>query len=1027
MNASGTYSLQDTLVDTIKNDTGLTVGTVYFYKLAAVNRIGESGLSAPVFDTTIPPAPTSLLAVAQSSSKIQTTWQKQSCATSYNIYRSTSLEGVYAITGTATDSIFTDTGITAGARLFYKVTARNGAGESDASLPASATTTPSTPSTPVVTPLTSTTVSIAWQSAGGATSYKVYRSTTSTSQFSLVYTLTDTATVDTGLSASLAYYYKVSSVNASGEGSQSSAGNTVTYCSVPTGANAVGQSTTSILISWPATTGAASYKLYQSTTSGGTFAVVGTPTSTTFTDQSLSAGTTYYYKVSAVNGAGETPLSAEVNGATYCATTTVTVAAISSDSLNVTWSAVAGATSYKVYRSTTSTGTYTQVGSPAATSYRDGGLTAGSTYYYKVSSVNASGEGSQSSAGNTVTYCSVPTGANAVGQSTTSILISWPATTGAASYKLYQSTTSGGTFAVVGTPTSTTFTDQSLSAGTTYYYKVSTVNGAGETPLSAEVNGATYCATTTVSVAAISSDSLNVTWSAVAGATSYKAYRSTTSTGTYTQVASPAATSYRDGGLSAGTTYYYKISAVNASGIASQSSAGNAATYCAAPATVTTTAQSSSSIAVAWTASSGATSYSIYRSGSASGTYTNIGSTSASPYTDGGLTAHSTYYYKVSAGNAAGESSLSSYAVETVPNYIAQSAFSSNLTLLKSASPYTISEPVTMAAGVRLTIEAGVEVRFAQNTSLITSGEIIAIGTKLDPILFTSALASRAIGDYRGIKINNDATQTVYAADSTYQSGTTFRYCNFQYGGGLYSDNRAVDVRYCSFSQCAGYPYVPYSETAALYVETHSNLSIVFGCTFNNNRGRSITMRGDATGLIDSCIFLNTPSLFQNGGCIVRNSHFESMTGNPIWANDGGGIVSGCTFLNNSTAISAYSCGIAFRKCLFKNMANGAIDQGCCSGGAKELTDCSFYNVGAIAIIGPGPFTRNNFVNDATQYVVKIIGITDADATNNYWGGLDSTAIAGRVIDYYDGYDVTKGKVTFMPMSNAPSLTAPLY
>jgi hypothetical protein len=59
---------------------------------------------------------------------------------------------------------------------------------------------------------------------------------------------------------------------------------------------------------------------------------------------------------------------------------------------------------------------------------------------------------------------------------------------------------------------------------------------------------------------------VSLSWTASAGATGYNVERSTTTGGPYTKVASPTATSYVDTGVTAGTTYYYVVAAVNASG-----------------------------------------------------------------------------------------------------------------------------------------------------------------------------------------------------------------------------------------------------------------------------------------------------------------------------------------------------------------------------------------------------------------------------------------------------------------------------
>ena len=86
----------------------------------------------------------------------------------------------------------------------------------------------------------------------------------------------------------------------------------------------------------------------------------------------------------------------------------VSASAASSSSITVSWSSVTGATGYKVYRSTSSSGTYSSVGDVPTTSYTNTGLTAGTTYYYKVSAYNSAGESAQSS------YASATPSSNAV-------------------------------------------------------------------------------------------------------------------------------------------------------------------------------------------------------------------------------------------------------------------------------------------------------------------------------------------------------------------------------------------------------------------------------------------------------------------------------------------------------------------------------------------------------------------------------------------------------------------------------------
>ena len=230
-------------------------------------------------------------------------------------------------------------------------------------------------------------------------------------------------------------------------------------------------------ISWSKVDGAVKYQVYRST-DGKKYSLLATTTGTSITNTKAKIGTTYYYKVKAVNASGA--MSAYSNTKSIkCrpAAPTVTISR-SGGKAKLSWKAVSGATKYWVYRSTDGK-KYTRVISTTKLSYTDSKSKSGTKYYYKVMAVAVVNETNVGSACSAVKSI-ITTLAKPTVKITTSNgkpKLSWSKVTGADKYYVYRST-DGKTFKHFATTTKLSYTNTSAKKGTKYYYKVKAICSA---------------------------------------------------------------------------------------------------------------------------------------------------------------------------------------------------------------------------------------------------------------------------------------------------------------------------------------------------------------------------------------------------------------------------------------------------------------------------------------------------------------------------------------------------------------------
>jgi phosphodiesterase/alkaline phosphatase D-like protein len=377
------------------------------------------------------------------------------------------------------------------------------------------------------------------------------------------------------------------------------------------------------------------------------------------------------------NSATQTVLSAPAAPVSAAATL------VSSTVFNANWAAATGATNYLLDVATSTdftTGMFlTAQATGNVTTYQVTGLTANTTYYYRVRATNATPDTSTSSGNQTVlTAPAAPVAQPATSITTTGLTANWNTAAGAASYRLDVSTdnTFAGGFVsgfqnrTVAGGATTSEPVTGLTAGTTYYYRVRAANATPDTSTSSGTITVATVPDAPVDAAAtlISSTVFNANWAASTGATSYELDVATASDFLSGMVVTAQdvgnVTTHQVTGLTENTTYYYRVRAVNtgtnSGGTSANSGTQTVLTAPAAPTGVDATGtETSDGFTASWVASAGTDHY-VVEVASDAGFSTIVLTDAAVAGTSklvSGLQAATQYWIRVRAVNVNGDSS----------------------------------------------------------------------------------------------------------------------------------------------------------------------------------------------------------------------------------------------------------------------------------------------------------------------------------------------------------------------------------
>lgn len=313
-----------------------------------------------------------------------------------------------------------------------------------------------------------------------------------------------TAHSHAGRSPATTYFYKIKA-----EGSPHSAWTAVDGATTtPASLAASVVSSSRIDLSWTGNAGNSNIIGYtfayatNSSFAGAAYQYVAGAGSASFQHTGLYAGTAYYYKIKAEGTSDlyDSPFTAAITATTTAAAPNapsgLSASAVSSSQINLSWTDnSSNETGFELKRATDSA--FTQgvvwIGNIQGTSYSNTGLSAATTYHYRVRAEGAAQDSAYSAAVSATTSTSgtlptAPSGLNATAVSSTRIDLSWTDnSSNETGFEVKRATDSGFTQGVVwvGNVQGSTFASTGLNPSTTYYYAVRAEGTAGKSAYSA--------------------------------------------------------------------------------------------------------------------------------------------------------------------------------------------------------------------------------------------------------------------------------------------------------------------------------------------------------------------------------------------------------------------------------------------------------------------------------------------------------------------------------------------------------------
>ncbi len=557
-----------------------------------------------------PPAPDLNNPYDVGATSMKLSWSQEPGTTEYHVYVSTNSSFTAMVSGLNPKSILkgenpytptntTLSGLSRGTKYYIRVRSYSGAGESGNSNTVSASTSPEAPNATAANEIADITFKANWDDASQATSYKLYVSENSSFSSHISdyngKTISSTSHTVTGVMANKDYYYRIKALNNSGTSVYSNIISLKTACPAPANNSASNITATGFKANWNSSSEATGYYLDVSTSSSFSSYISGfenkdVGNSLSFSISGLATGTIYYYQVRSYNSAGTSTNSSAENLITIPGSPTATDATtIQIGSFQANWNSEMGTTDYKLDVATDISFSniltnYNNLEVGDITTYTvDSNINAGAEYFYRVKATNSSGTSAYSNIISLTTIPAPPLIINANQITQTSFKANWSSSSGATGYYLDVSTNSSFSSYQTGYENKNVGSNLSelvtgLSTGTIYYYRVRSYTSTGTSANSTSSNLITIPDSPTATNATTKQmGSFIANWSSEVGATGYKLDVATDTSFSnmisgYNNLDVGDVSNYAvNSNINAGTNYYYRVRAYNATGTSNNS------------------------------------------------------------------------------------------------------------------------------------------------------------------------------------------------------------------------------------------------------------------------------------------------------------------------------------------------------------------------------------------------------------------------------------------------------------------------